>query len=106
MEDDLLAGAVSPETAAAAAAAVGPSPTAAASPATTLPSTSTSTVTPTADGVASAGRVPAGGGLPREVSMGDVGAAVPSLATNAPPSPELVLLQEVVDRLEGTGGSS
>lgn len=99
MEDDLLAGTVSPESA---AAAVAPSPMAAMSP----------TSTPTASGLSwgSDAMVGSEGGLPRETPKvgcepeGAGGGAAP--AAKAPPCPELALLLEVVDRLDGTGGST
>lgn len=107
MEDELLAGTVSPE---AAAAAVVPSPMAATSPAAPPPSNSTSA--PTAPGLSWGRGALAGGsegGLPREAPVaGGVaeGARGAASAAKAPPCPELVLLLEVVDRLEGTGGST
>lgn len=108
MEDDLLAGTVSPE---AAAAAVAPSPMAATSPA--APTHSDSTSTPTASGLSWGKDALVGsseGGIPREapepgVGPGEAGRGGAS-AAKLPPCPELALLLEVVDRLDGTGGST
>eukprot|EP00752_Nemacystus_decipiens_P002251 g2132.t2 len=111
MEDALLAGAVSPE---AAAAAVVPSPMAGSGSAATalppqstaFPETATTTTTTATPGgaawegsatfkVAAAAAGAAGGAV-----GGDLAAA-----GNAPqPCPELVMLLEMVDRLEGTNG--
>ena len=103
MEDDLLAGAVSPE--AAAAAVVVPSPVAATGPAAPLPLPESSPAAPRTLGEVGSSD---GGLQPREVSgdgdgggTGGAAAAPPS-----PPSPELAMLLEVVDRFDGTGGSA
>lgn len=119
MEDDLLAGAVSPE---AAAAAVVPSPMAASRPAAALPPTSTifpeTTTTATApperaswerlaafQGGLEGGALPPGAATAAAASAGAGGDAA-AAGDAPPPCPERVVLLEVVDRLEGTEGSA
>lgn len=96
MEDDLLAGAVSPE---AAAAAVVASPFASTSSEVPQASTSVPTSASSAPGVVW------GRGAPASGQEGEVGTPLP-VEGKASPSKELMLLLEVVDRLEGTGGTA
>ena len=122
MEDDLLAGAVSPE---AAAAAVIPSPMAASGPeaaalppqSATFPETATTTATTTAtpggaawEGSAAFEAAAAATAAAAAAAVAATGGAATGHSAAAgiapPPCPELAVLLEMVDRLEGTDGSA
>lgn len=102
MEDDILAGAKDVSHEATIAVAVAPSPVMGAAPFT---STSVPSATPAgAAGVECPASAMAGDS---EKQRGKVGVGDDEMrAAEAPSSPDLALLREVVDRLEGTGGSA